>query len=58
MVITSIIGNPCIQSWNRFWCLVNAFIEIGTNVTIAISHDISGVLSGPVSGTGQFGRYH
>ena len=54
----SIIGIMCIQSWNRFWCLVNAFIEIATIVTVVFSQDISGVLSGPVSGAGQFGRYH
>ena len=30
MVVLSIIGITCIQSWNRFWFLVNAFVEIAT----------------------------
>ena len=55
---TNIIVNQCIQSWNRFWCLVNAFIELATTIIVVIGEDISSVLSGPVSGAGQFGRYH
>ena len=58
MPVTTTIGMISIQSWNRFWCLVNAFIEQATNVIVVIGHYISGVLSGPVSGAGQFGRYH
>ena len=58
MVEESIIGVMTVQSWNRFWCLVNAFIEIATIVIWVIGHYISGILSGPVSGAGQFGRYH
>ena len=58
VVEESITTITAIQSWNRFWCLVNAFIEILSIVTIGTAHDISGILSGPVSGAGQFGRYH
>ena len=58
MVETSIIAVMTIQTWNRLWCLVNALIEMATIVIIVVAHDISGVLSGPVSGAGQFGRYH
>ena len=51
---TSIIGIICIQSWYRLWCLVNAFVEKATIETMVVGHDISSVLSGPVSGAGQF----